>query len=665
MGIPPAPSAYTPLARRFGSERDRELRETRALYEKLAAYQAAFTNTPVKLGSKIYHHVADLPDDIRFSFCGVIGELIEAETQIWTLPPPEFSRMSLQAFVEYRNLLYAKEHFFANEEAILGLVRGALDAVIGGLVALLPSLETPTPFTIPLVYALPEPRDAVTCLFWTFFDDVYRNVGLFRDVSNQLYRNICHASGRDPLDTGSRKPFRHARESSLPLNELVDTYLADTPFHDLFMTPVPLRLSHGERFHHMHVVGGSGAGKTTLIENLVLHDLAAENPPSLVVIDPHSDLIRKLARADLGLRDRLILIDPRDIHYPPALNIFATNQERMKGYDEMTREQVTAGVIDTFDYLFSGLLGADLTAKQGVFFRYVARLMLMLPEAMGRNATILDMLALMSDAAPYEAAIERLPPIPRAFFKQDFGTKTFQQTKEQIRYRLQAIIENPTMARLFTSPETKLDLFSELNRGSVILVDTAKDFLKGSSAAFGKLFISLVLQAVYERSAIPTHARKPTFLIVDEAASYFDSNIDDLLSESRKYNCGCLFAHQYLDQASGSLRASLNANTAIKFASGLSAADARTMATEMRTTADLILDQPRLQFAAHVRGITPQAVSIPISPIAHLPQIGDGQYEAFIQRNRERVSLGSGDAGIEVADHMPPDEPDEEISRHW
>ena len=53
---------------------------------------------------------------------------------------------------------------------------------------------------------------------------------------------------------------------------------------------------------------------------------------------------------------------------------------------------MTAGVIQTFDYLFNGLLGADLTAKQGVFFKYIARLMLVLPEALGRNATILDMM---------------------------------------------------------------------------------------------------------------------------------------------------------------------------------------------------------------------------------------------------------------------------------
>ena len=152
-----------------------------------------------------------------------------------------------------------------------------------------------------------------------------------------------------------------------------------------------------------------------------------------------------------SLRDRFVLIDPRDIHNPPALNIFDVNRERMGSYDEVVQEQVTAGVIQTFDYLFNGLLGADLTAKQGVFFKFVARLMLALPQTMGRNATILDIVNLMEDAEPYRAAIQSLPPIQRNFFERDFldpKNSTFKQTREQIRYRLNAILENPTLARL-------------------------------------------------------------------------------------------------------------------------------------------------------------------------------------------------------------------------
>ncbi|MEJ0042776.1 MAG: hypothetical protein WDM81_11470 [Rhizomicrobium sp.] len=177
------------------------------------------------------------------------------------------------------------------------------------------------------------------------------------------------------------------------------------------------------------------------------------------------------------------------------------------------------------------------------------------------------------------------------------------------------------------------------------MVDTAKDFLKGASGHFGRIIISLVLQAVLERAAVPEHRRKPTFLIVDEAAAYFDSNIDDFLTEARKYKCGCVFAHQFLDQATSSLRASLAANTSIKLAAGVSTSDARALAPDMRTTADFILERPRLHFAGYFRGTTENAVSVPVSVGAFEkePRMSEAAYERMRERNRERVCSSPGD----------------------
>ncbi|MEO6215101.1 MAG: hypothetical protein ABIO86_03650 [Sphingomonas sp.] len=655
-------STYTPFFRRFTNERQREIQETERLYAWVKAHQDAFAETKVTVGKAVYGAVPYLPDDIDTVLMGVMQDLLDHETQIWELPAPDFHRMDMQEFIEYRNQLYAKQYFFSNRDEQLGLLKGGLIRLVYGFLEDFPEMEKPTPFTIPLIYALPDPRMTVEKVWGTLGD--YFDKHLFVDVTRKIYRNMCAITGRDPDDGASRKPIITPADSHLPLDRLVDAYLTGTPFHDIFTTSVPLKLTQEDRFSHMHIIGGTNAGKTTLIENLILHDLQCDDPPTIVLIDPHSDLVRRLVHADLGIEDRLIIIDPRDTRHPPALNIFAINRDRMDEYDEATREQVTAGVIQTFNYLFGGLTNLTLTGKQDVFFRYVARLMLSLPETMGRNATILDMMKLMSDPAPYADAIAALPEIPREFFLRDFMSKTFEQTKEQIRYRLQAIIENPTMARLFTSPETKVDLFTEMNRGAVILVDTAKDFLKENSSTFGRLFISLVLQAVLERAAIPEADRKPTYLIVDEAASFFSSNIDDLLNEARKYKCGCIFAHQYLDQATGSLKSSLHANTSIKFASGLSAADARAMAAEMRTTADFLLDQPRHQFAAHIRNVTPQAVSIPIQRPARRRELSPSAFEELIQRNRLRVSLP---IRTRPAPSAPADQhqPDEDISPEW
>ncbi|MBO9714246.1 MAG: type IV secretion system DNA-binding domain-containing protein [Sphingomonas sp.] len=626
----------------------------------MRAHQDAMPETLASFCRGLAEYAGDFPEAARPIVAQAVRALAAAEGQMWDLPEPALERMTMPEFVEYRNLLYAKEHFFANRAEQLDLLHDALSRLLFGIAEAVPARGRPSPFTIPLIHLLPEPRLTVERIWGTLGD--YHPHGLFKALCRRLYRNMCAVSGRDPHDPSARRPLVMPTQSALPLDQLADAYLGGTPFHAMLMAPVPLPLTYEQRYSHMHLLGGSGAGKTTLIEALIRDDLASDDPPSIVLIDPHSDLVRRLVRSELGDDRRVILIDPRDTKYPLALNPFALNQERLAAYDEATREQVSAGVIETFGYLWSGLTNLTLTGKQEVLFRYVTRLMLSLPEAEGRNATILDMLKLMSDPAPYARAIEQLPEIPRDFFLRDFASKGFEGTREQIRYRLQAIIENPTMARLFTAPETRIDFFTEMNRGAVILVDTAKDFLKEGSAIFGKLLISLILQAVMERAAIPEAERTPTFIMVDEAGSFFSSNIDDLLTESRKYKAGILLAHQYMDQASSSLRASLAANTAIKFASGLSAADAAAMARDMRTTADFILAQPKLQFAAYIRGATASAVSVPVPRPRPPRERSRESLEAFIARNRMRVSA--------VQATLPPPPvalagPDEDISADW
>ena len=505
----PKPSVFTPIFRRFTNERQREFDETRQLYDWVRSEQDRFTETKLTVGKRIYRNFEEFPDVVRTALAEAMYDLLIAQEHIWELATPNLERLNMQEFVDYRNMLYAKQYFFMNQERLLQAIEETLRRVLYWIAIELPQVEDPSPFTIPLIYALPEPRLLVEKTYGWMVDDALADMGLFRRVSTLLVRNIYAASGRE-VDDNSKKPIKHASESTLPLDEVAKQYLGGTPFYDIFTTPVPLKLTHDDRMSHMHVVGGSGSGKTSLIENLLLHDITSADSPSLVVIDPHSDLIRKLVRADLGIEDRLILIDPRDTQHFPALNIFSLNKRRMEQYDEVTREQVTAGAIQTLEYLFAGF-GIDLTGKQQVLFRTVCRLMLSLPETMGRNATILDMLKLMSDPAPYADAIGRLPDIPQEFFRQDFMSKNFAQTREQVRYRLQALLENPTLARLFTSPETKVDIFDELNNGSIILVDTAKDYLKDGSAVFGRLFISLVLQAVLERAAIPAGERKDVY----------------------------------------------------------------------------------------------------------------------------------------------------------
>ena len=84
-----------------------------------------------------------------------------------------------------------------------------------------------------------------------------------------------------------------------------------------------------------------------------------------------------------------------------------------------------------------------------------------------------------------------------------------------------------------------------------------------------------------------------------------------------------VLAHQYLGQLEPKLQEAFAANTAIKFAGGVSAKDARALAAMMYCSPNLIEAQPKGSFAAHVRGETRNAVplSIPFGFLENLPRM--------------------------------------------
>lgn len=657
------PSPYTPLSRRFTNERARELEETRRLYEWVKAAQASYPETHVTIGKRLYARYPFTTQTLDGEILNVILFLLDEIAPFKPLPETALDRMNLQEFVSYRNLLHQKQYFFQNP--CLDLVEEAIGYLLE-FITDLPKLGDPSPLSVPLHAAYPNLGETIRKIMSVFGHAPYLDRGIFTELAETLYQNLLNASP-------SEKRLIAPQYSNLRGEALVKAYLGGTVFERSMMTQVPLKLTLEQMFAHVHLLGGSGAGKSVTIERLVLHFLAQDDPPAIVVIDPHSDLVRKLARADLPVEP--VVIDPRDIHHPPALNIFAANA-RFGAYDEVTREQVFAGAIETFLNLFQNL-GIPLTGKQDVFFRACIRMLLSLPEVEGRNATIKDLLDLMIDPKPFQAAIDRLPNLQREFFARDFSTKTFEATREQIRYRLQAIISEPTMERMFCCPESRLDFFAELNQGSLILIDGAKDFLKTEgSANFSRLMVSLIQKAVLERAAIPEWQRKPVLLFIDEAASCFSRDISSMLEEVRKYKTGVILAHQALSQCSSALAASIHANTSTKFASGVSAADAAALAREMRCDADFILDQPRLQFATFIRNVTKQAVTVPVRPVGTLPTLPDEDFAERMARNRARVSMP---AQTEVRvdqeerlihpEHRPApsigNQPDEDISDDW
>lgn len=450
-------------------------------------------------------------------------------------------------------------------------------------------------------------------MIMTLYADRVLKFDLFDRLRAQLDQN---------LDALPKRAF--PSEYSGP--DVLGTFLHDTAMLELYRGQVDFAIPEAPRFEHMHVIAGTGHGKTQTLQRFILEDMRTD--AGLVIIDSQEQMLGKIA--NLATDKELILIDPTDIERPPSLNMFDVS--RLRGVPQAKREQFLNGLIELLEYVFAGLLKAELTQKQNVLFRYTLRLMLAVP-----GATLLDLVRFLAEPGEYLRYTTSLGPVAQDFFNHEFKEKSYTQTREQIRRRLYGVLENDAFRRMFSSKRNLLNVAEALNRGAVILVDTAKSHLKAdASSLMGRYFIALTLQAAMEREG----SDRPAFLYIDEAGEYFDDNIDSLLNEARKRRVGIIMAHQYLDQLTPQLRSSIATNTSIKFAGGVSDKDARALASDMRTEPAFISAQRKGHFAAFLKNVTNSALSIevPFGTLEAEPKKTADEYERFFERNRNQVS---------------------------
>lgn len=113
---------------------------------------------------------------------------------------------------------------------------------------------------------------------------------------------------------------------------------------------LPLRLAVSDRLQHLHVLGPTGVGKSTLLANLIAHDIAAGY--GVVVIDPKSDLVAAiLERVPAHRVQDIIVADAASTERPVGFNILRS------AHDEQSRELVVDHVIHIWHELYKDFWG--------------------------------------------------------------------------------------------------------------------------------------------------------------------------------------------------------------------------------------------------------------------------------------------------------------------
>ncbi len=329
----------------------------------------------------------------------------------------------------------------------------------------------------------------------------------------------------------------------------------------------PLALTPTDSLRHVHALGPTGVGKSTLLLNLITQDMAAGR--AVVVIEPKGDLIADvLQRIPSNRVGDVVLIDPTDTERPVGLNPLALGGR--------SPELVADQLLGLFHSLYIAhwgprthdILGASLLTLARLPGMTLAALPLLLTDA-GFRRRVVPHASDPIGLSPFWSAFEAWSEAERA------------AAIAPVMNKLRPLLLRPEMRAIVGQTRRSFDLRRVFTQRKILLVSLSKGLLGPETAALlGSLVISQLWQAVLGRAAIAPERRHPVFVYVDEFQDYLHLPLDfaDALATSRGLAVGFVAAHQYMHQLDPAMRSAVLANAQSRVAFRLPGEDARLIA---------------------------------------------------------------------------------------
>lgn len=320
--------------------------------------------------------------------------------------------------------------------------------------------------------------------------------------------------------------------------------------------PVALRVA--DSFHHVHVLGPNGTGKSTLLAQMILSDIEAGR--GTAVIEAKGDLISDLlGLMPEGVADKVVLIDPDDNHARPSLNVLGGAELDM-GVDNL---------VGIFHQIYADYWGPRTDDILRGCALTLAR----------HGGTLADVPKLLIDAEYRRKLVGRLhDPLLRGFWHwyENLSDSAKAHVTSPIMNKLRAFLLRPFVRDVLGSAKSTFDLGDVLD-GGILLVRLPKGVLGDDSARLiGSMVLAQIWQAASHRAKLG-RSRNPAALYVDEAHNFLTlpHALSDMLAEARAYRLSLVLAHQHLAQLPRELRQAISSDARNKIYFSLSPEDAR------------------------------------------------------------------------------------------
>jgi len=311
------------------------------------------------------------------------------------------------------------------------------------------------------------------------------------------------------------------------------TVFAETNFRNQYKK---FGIKIDDRRRHMYLVGKTGMGKSTILENMIIDDIRSGK--GVMVVDPHGDLAEKIIDYIPTNRvNDVIYFNPADIEYPIAFNVVEQVEPHL-------RHLVASGLIGVFKKLWADSWGPRL--------EYILRnAILAILDYPG--STLLAITRMLSDKNFRKKVIEKIQdPVVKSFWVNEFSgyaNNFASEAVSPIQNKVGQFLSSALIRNIVGQVKSTIDLREIMDSGKIVIMNLSKGRIgEDNSALLGAMMITKVQLAVMSRVDISEKERKDFYLYIDEFQNFTTDSFANILSEARKYRLNLIMAHQYIEQ---------------------------------------------------------------------------------------------------------------------
>lgn len=428
------------------------------------------------------------------------------------------------------------------------------------------------------------------------------------------------------------------------MNDNNVTYFAET---DARNKRIKFGIKAKDRSRHVYVIGKTGMGKSTLLENMAVQDI--QNGEGLAFVDPHgktADLLLEYV-PEHRLKD-VVYFAPFDLEHPISFNV-------LENVDEDKRHLVVSGLMSTFKKIWKDAWSARM--------EYIlTNTLLALLEY--PNSTLLGVNRMLSDKEYRKKVVDNVKdPSVKSFWIDEFGKYTERMAAEAIpaiQNKIGQFTSNPLIRNMVGQVKSSFDLRDMMDKRKILIVNLSKGRIGDTNAnLIGGMMITKIYLAAMSRADIPDMVLKklPNFyLFVDEFQNFANESFADILSEARKYKLNLTIAHQYIEQMEEEVGSAVFGNVGTMITFRVGAYDAEVLEKEFAptfTAEDIVnLGIYQIYLKLMIDGVSSQPFSaITMGPIAK----PDTNYaKDVIEESRKQFSMPRAEVEAAIIDWHKP-----------